>query len=151
MPPMKNCLKIDLDHTHNEKQLYSKVLNPYKTITETLQIPLLSEIEIYTTNHGFHIYINSETFKYYNKATIILMQLLCGSDTKRELFNYQRIIREPKMQNWNVLFKQKYKGNQLISQETPYKKFILQPGKDYKQIPFETITFPPQQKDQSTH
>jgi hypothetical protein len=69
------------------------------------------------------------------------MQLLCGSDTKRELFNYQRIIREPKMNNWNVLFKQKYKGNKLISQETPYKKLLLQPGKDYKEISFDKITF----------
>lgn len=137
---MKNPLKIDLDHTHSEKTLYKKVLYPYKNLTDALEIPNISEIEIYTTKHGYHIYIYAKIFQHYNNASIILMQALCGSDIKRELFNYLRIIKEPKMHNWNVLFTQKYKGNKLTSQEKPYKKLILKQG-EYKEIPFQKITF----------
>ena len=136
---MNSCLKIDLDHTHSEKTLYSKVLNPYKTISELHELPL-STIEIYTTKHGFHIYIENPMFKYYAKTSIILLQLLLGSDKNRELFNYQRLIKEPKMQNWNVLFAQKYKGNTLISQEKPHKKLILKNGQ-YVEISFDKIKF----------
>lgn len=136
---MNTALKIDLDHTHSEKTLYTKVLNPYKTISELLELPL-STIEIYTTKHGYHIYIENPHFKFHTKMGIILLQLLLGSDKNRELFNYQRIIKEPKMQNWNVLFAQKYKGNKKISEEIPYKKLILKEGQ-YKEITFDKIKF----------
>jgi hypothetical protein len=59
--------------------------------------------EVYKTVHGFHVYIwimNTVSDTY-----LPFIQALMGSDWKRELLNFERILKAES--DWNVLFQEK--------------------------------------------
>lgn len=74
--------------------------------------------KVYHTTNGYHLVLKLDNEIDNLKA--IFMQLALGSDYRREVCNLLRIERGCK--DWNILFKAKYKVNQLgqtikVSQE----------------------------------
>jgi len=59
-----------------------------------------------STKHGKHITINFESEQKLDDRDICFLQLLIGSDWRRELFNWCRI--RSGCRKWNVLFARKY-------------------------------------------
>ena len=67
------------------------------------------DVKVYHTTNGYHLYLTLDNEIDNIKA--IFMQLALGSDYRREVCNLLRIERGCK--DWNILFKAKYKVNQL--------------------------------------
>ncbi|MGQ4915648.1 MAG: hypothetical protein ACP6IU_13040 [Candidatus Asgardarchaeia archaeon] len=69
----------------------------------------VEDVKVYDTINGYHLYL------YCNNAIddlrAVLFQALLGDDYRRALCNYLKIVHGST--NWNVLFKAKYKINQL--------------------------------------
>lgn len=63
----------------------------------------IGKVKVYETNKGLHIYIDVYSELKLNSKDICFIQLLLGSDYKRELFNWIR-IRGRYRGKWNVLF-----------------------------------------------
>jgi hypothetical protein len=63
--------------------------------------------KVYQTTNGYHAYLDSiDTL---NDPYTVIFQLLLGSDWKREAFNLNRIFKSQSMEEFNVLFSEKYK------------------------------------------
>lgn len=88
---------LDLYHSTNPK-----IAIRYKDIPKT-------PVRIWHTVNGWHLEIDLDNEIENIKA--VLMQSLLGSDFRREMCLFQRIERGCK--NWNNLYRQKYKVNEL--------------------------------------
>lgn len=74
----------------------------------------MSTGNIYDTKNGYHVYIRTDDD--YSDQTVCMVQVLCGSDYNRELFNLIRIHKGTS--DWNVLFDKKFDKNfNLLSVE----------------------------------
>lgn len=95
----KSVLKIDLDFKRIPKRSLETIdfLKFYYTVLGTY---------IYKSASGNH-HIVVEIKEKISDYEIILIQLLCGSDRKREWFNYKRVKEGLKMKDWNLLFSKK--------------------------------------------
>ncbi len=105
---------IKLDFDIKDK---TSLINNFRERVKVLwffKIKILN-VEAYSTNHGFHIYLLSN--KRFSNADLVFLQLSLGSDFMREIFYWKR-IKHPVLKNkgWNILFKKKYYG--LKSKET---------------------------------
>jgi hypothetical protein len=116
-------IKIDWDGEDNKdfETILHKLMEIYnieKVLSHT-----------YTTRHGKHIYLSFR--KDITDLDIIIWQMALGSDTRREMFNLDRIKRSELF--WNVLFCAKYKNGISISNEKPLKFHIYKwrRGEDY--------------------
>jgi hypothetical protein len=79
-------------------------------------------IKVYETSKGIHVYLDAESERPLTPLEVIIIQLCLGSDYKRELYNLRRarawLDGEELENNWNTLFKYKYKNGKLVSKET---------------------------------
>lgn len=57
-------------------------------------------------NKGWHLWFKSP--RKLSDVETILIQLLLGSDRKRELYNYMRVKNGARLDDWNLLFDEKY-------------------------------------------
>lgn len=108
---MKYELKLDLDNPVDIVSLGKRfvVVRKFFQITDHV-------IDEKPTKHGRHITIKFETKKKLKDEDICFLQLLLGSDWKREMFNWLRVRSGCK--RWNVLFKKKYSHKmRLLSRE----------------------------------
>ena len=108
---MKYELKLDLDKPVDIVSVGKRfvVVRKFFQITDHM-------IEEHPTRHGKHIIIHIYTEKELRDGDICFLQLLLGSDWRRELFNWLRVRSGCK--KWNVLFKKKYNHKmRLISKE----------------------------------
>lgn len=95
----ESVIKIDLDRKKIPKSLFETIdyLKYFYTVLGTY---------IYKSPSGNH-HIVIELQEEITDYELILIQLLCGSDKKREWFNYKRIKSGLKMKDWNLLFSKK--------------------------------------------
>jgi hypothetical protein len=113
-------LKLDLDGKNGLNQLLDRIW-----IIKYLGLKV-EAVEIYHTVNGYHAILKCDnTFKIWE---ILLFQTWLGSDFRREMCNLLKVERGT--QNWNMLFKEKWKYNVLgeevrVSQET-YDKELSQ-------------------------
>jgi hypothetical protein len=67
----------------------------------------LTDLEAMRTKHGWHLYL--EVRNKMRDLDRVFVQLMLGSDFKRELFNYRRVkLGET---DWNFLFRDRYDAN----------------------------------------
>ena len=69
----------------------------------------VSKIDVYNTNHGFHLYLH--TTADIEKFEILAIEQILGDDFRRGLFNYTRILNKAK--NCDILFRRKYGLNKI--------------------------------------
>ena len=83
-----------------------------------------TRIRVRETAKGFHIYLWCADIKP-TPVDKVVIQLILGSDYRRELFNYLRVCGRETPRKWNVLFATKYDGNgNKISRERTTDKSI---------------------------
>ncbi len=113
-------LMIDLDMDYKSAPA---VRRKGKEIAERLfQVSLflpiaLVSIDVKETTGGFHIRIELSSSLELNDKDIVFLQLLLGSDWRREVFNFRRIHEGVFADNWNVLFLEKRRGGRIVSWE----------------------------------
>lgn len=90
-------IKLDFD-----KPSYPNTFFERMWVLDRLNIDI-QRILIRRTPHGYHIKI--EIRQDLDDIDILILQLLLGSDYRREFFNYQRI--KAGVKNWNILFDKK--------------------------------------------
>lgn len=99
-------LKLDIDDTdavHAGRELRYRV----ELINKLCGKNIITLSNVYQTTNGFHAYLVSlDTL---NDPYTVIFQLLLGSDWKREAFNLNRIFKSQSMEEFNVLFSEKYK------------------------------------------
>ena len=96
-------LKLDLDGKNGLNTLISRIW-----ILKYLGLSL-KDIKVYDTVNGYHVVISCANRL--SDMEIILFQLLLGEDYRRGLYNYLKVKKG--VLDWNILFKEKYKINQL--------------------------------------
>lgn len=107
-----------LDYDFCGKRLL-KVIRDRAFVFRFLKINIY-RVEVYKTAHGWHVYYT--TRRKFPDIEIAFIQLLLGSDYKREMFNFQRITKKFNISRWNTLFKRKYIDKKLVSEEIFNKK-----------------------------
>jgi hypothetical protein len=120
---MTATLKLDIDGKIDWERL-RMVVNGF-----SLNIDF-DKSKIARTRHGYHVYLSvNDKLK---SEDMCFLQLLGGSDCRREMFNWNRIRHGIGWERkyWNVLFKQKFhvdtKGNKkLVSEEKEMSNNIL--------------------------
>ena len=70
----------------------------------------LTDLEIMRTKHGWHFYL--EVRNKMRDLDRVFVQLMLGSDFKRELFNYRRVKLGER--DWNLLFPDRYDANREL-------------------------------------
>jgi hypothetical protein len=96
-------LKIDID----SKTISQRQVNRMDWIIAFFRLDIL-DIKLTESRKGWHIeFIIQNPI---NDYEIVLLQLLLGSDWKRECFNLLRVHSGKfKNQSWNILFKKKWR------------------------------------------
>lgn len=99
-------LKIDIDEKINDDYLnyFNLVYKNFKKLGLNI-----TQIKVYDTRKGQHLYISSEHETIKSDYAVLFLQLVLGSDRKREFFNLERLeANNGKTKNWNILFIKKY-------------------------------------------
>ena len=115
-----NEIKLDFDHI--SKRTMTSILNNRYWMLKELGLKV-KRLELYKTTHGWHVLVtvNKGLSAYWE---VCLLQMLLGSDFKREFFNYRRI--KSGLKRWNVLFNRKYDSNgKLVSSERRIMKHCI--------------------------
>jgi hypothetical protein len=91
-------IKLDIDGKLDFKRLESVIekLKEMKCV--------LTKGEVWKSPHGYHVYIWTESIA---ETYLPCVQVLMGSDWKRELLNFERVLKDEP--GWNVLFQEKEK------------------------------------------
>ena len=89
-------IKLDIDH----RSIFKSTL----VRASILELDLISKTK---TRKGYHITFRSK--KKLTEHEAVLIQLLLGSDSKREFLNYMRIRKGASLDKWNILFTTKYR------------------------------------------
>ena len=86
-----------------------------------------TRIRVRETAKGFHIYLWCADVKP-TPTDKVVIQLVLGSDYRRELFNYLRVCGRERAEKWNVLFATKYDGdgNRISRERTTAKSIQLE-------------------------
>lgn len=106
---MSNELKLDFDKKFDRRGFFKRLHVLMKLFNFKIKIN-----EEKKTRHGCHIRLWMS--KKFENKDIVFFQLLLGSDWRREMFNYYRVLKNVK--HWNVLFKRKYDSHMnLLSEE----------------------------------
>lgn len=121
-----NEIKLDIDGGHDA------LIESFNRIEHVLSFFNIQADNgaVYKTNKGYHIYIFIE--RPLPPKTLVFIQLMMGSDYKREMFNYARI--NAGLINWNVLFRRKWVDSALVSQEELLEQFTLDLNKMIEEI-----------------
>jgi hypothetical protein len=116
---------VDIDYKYEDKERMVKMVSDFAFkmyfVTDVLGVRFTG-IKVYETSKGIHVYLDAESERPLTPLEIIIIQLALGSDYKRELYNLRRarawLDGEELENNWNTLFKYKYKDGKLVSKET---------------------------------
>jgi hypothetical protein len=116
---------VDIDYKYEDRERMVKMVSDFAFkmyfVTDVLGVKFTG-IKVYETNKGIHVYLDAESERPLTPLEIIVIQLALGSDYKRELYNLRRarawLDGEELENNWNTLFKYKYKNGKLVSKET---------------------------------
>jgi len=104
---------IDIDYKPtNPNKFAEEFTNKIKFVEDILKI-FVEEVEVFETKKGIHVYVYASSERKISDEEIVVIQLALGSDYKREIFNWSRVISNPKPKHWNVLFKSKEKITKL--------------------------------------
>lgn len=124
--------KLDIDGSSIDWRRIRTVLSMFN-----LKV-VLKNSSIKRTTNGFHLYLDLKSKRFIDDLSLCFIQTAMGSDYKREMFNWNRIIYGEGWQKkyWNVLFNQKFyrKGSKIkrVSFERPMPISILKRRlKDY--------------------
>jgi len=98
---MKMELKIDIDK--KDKRDFMRRFTAFYRYFK----PKIISYDIKETRKGYHVRLELDFSFDFNDVDIVFLQLLMGSDWKRELLNYFRI--KNKISSWNVLFNKKFR------------------------------------------
>lgn len=114
-------LKLDFDFKpRSPKRFARELVSKLKFIQNYFGITV-TDVEVYETNKGLHIYIGIVSNVELTDEDIVVIQLALGSDYKREIFNWLRVRSKQDFKHWNVLFKVKYKNGEIVSREVKTK------------------------------
>jgi len=83
-------------------------------VSDILKIHI-DDVEVFETKRGLHIYVYASSFRNISDEEIVVIQLALGSDYKREIFNWTRVISNPRPRRWNVMFKDNERVTMLSS------------------------------------
>jgi len=109
----KYTFLIDIDYKpENPSKFVEEFVNKLIFIEDILKV-FTDEIEVYETRRGIHIYVYASSKRKISDEEIVVIQLALGSDYKREIFNWSRVISNPRPKRWNVLFKGKERITKL--------------------------------------
>lgn len=122
---MNSKVLVDIDYKYEDKERMVKMVSDFAFkmyfVTDVLGVRFTG-IKVYETSKGIHIYLDAESERPLTPLEVIIIQLALGSDYKRELYNLRRarawLDGEELENNWNTLFKYKYKDGKLVSKET---------------------------------
>jgi len=122
---VNNKILVDIDYKYEDRERMVKMVSDFAFkmyfVTDVLGVKFTG-IKVYETNKGIHVYLDAESERPLTPLEIIIIQLTLGSDYRRELYNLRRarawLDGEELENNWNTLFKYKYKDGKLVSKET---------------------------------
>lgn len=109
-------IDVDVDSVSNNFYVLCEHLDRILKVLLMCGLYRKSFIKFRATQHGYHIKVS--IFQELEKIEIILLQALCGSDWKREVFNF---IRLKQGRFHNILFEKKYRKGKLVSSESDVK------------------------------
>jgi hypothetical protein len=99
----KGLLKIDVDHKKIFKRTYDLIEYFGLKVVEVKKSP---------GKKGWHLKLKIE--RPITELEAILLQLMLGSDKKRETLNYIRWLKGADLKKWNILFDRKLSNKLLI-------------------------------------
>ncbi len=125
----KHKILVDIDFKPETKQRFMKLVDDFAWkmyfVSTSLNLRF-TDIEVYETSKGYHIYLYCDSGRPLIPLEIIIIQLALGSDYKREIFNLRRarawLDGDELEEGWNVLFRYKYKHGKLVSYEKETKE-----------------------------
>jgi len=104
---------VDIDYKpKNPSKFAEEFADKLIFVSDMLKI-FIDEVEVYETKRGIHIYVYASSKRKVSDEEIVVIQLALGSDYKREIFNWTRVISNPRPKRWNVLFRDKEKITRL--------------------------------------
>jgi len=98
---MEMELKIDIDKK-DKREFMERFTAFYRYFK-----PKVISYDIKETKKGYHVRLSIDFPFDYRDEDIVFIQLLLGSDWKRELLNYFRV--KNGISKWNVLFNKKFR------------------------------------------
>jgi len=113
-----NKILVDLD-TKDEETI-SRMLWALACIIKVDKIKI-DDVDVKETRKGYHILLKLK--EPISKARIILYQLLLGSDTSREMYNYMRLRRNAK--DYNIFFIAKISKDGISKERTTIMSMII--------------------------
>jgi len=109
----KYIFLVDIDYKpENPSKFAEEFADKLIFVSDMLKI-FIDEVEVYETKRGIHIHVYASSKRKVSDEEIVVIQLALGSDYKREIFNWTRVISNPRPKRWNVLFKDKEKITRL--------------------------------------
>jgi len=115
---MEMGLKIDID-----KKDKREFMERFTAFYRYFKAEVIS-YDVKETRKGYHIRLIINFPFEYDDVDVVFMQLLLGSDWKRELLNYFRV--KNGISRWNVLFNKKFrvkvKDGKIVIRRVSYEK-----------------------------
>lgn len=118
---MTAILKVDIDTKPFKRKAFDqRVIMLCKELGASYAI-----VQLAATRKGTHARVHVDADL--KPAEVVAAQLYLGSDPARELFNLGRIYRK-ELDDWNVLFIAKWKGDKKISEEKSLRDYTIKIG-----------------------
>lgn len=110
-------LKLDIDFKpDNADKLVSQIIERVIFLEDVFCVQF-EKFEVYETNKGLHIYVKISSKNKLKNTDIVVLQLVLGSDYKREIYNWMRVRNGGNVKYWNKLFKKKTVKGVVVSEE----------------------------------
>ena len=104
-----DMIKLDIDKKRIDYMRFESVMRVLKRHGIKVEW-----IKAYQTNKGYHVYIKINSIA---EVYLYFVQLLLGSDWKRELLNFDRYLKGVPTEENNILFSEKYEEGKKKSKE----------------------------------
>ena len=109
-------IKLDIDN----KDLAFKLVDRWAWVLSNFQDWFkVKGIKIRETSSGFHVYLSID--RLLTAEDVIILQLILGSDYKREIYNLKRLRQLGKWENILFTYKLRFSDSYISQEESTYK------------------------------
>ena len=110
-------LKLDIDFKPTDtNKLVDQIIERVIFLEDVFCVQF-EKFEVFETNKGLHIYVKIGSKNKLKNTDIVVLQLVLGSDYKREIYNWMRVRNGGNVKYWNKLFKKKTVKGVVVSEE----------------------------------
>lgn len=129
---------VDIDFKPDVKTYCKQLIDKLTFVYKYMGVRV-TDIQVFETAKGYHIYLKAVSKEKLRPIDIVVIQLVLGSDYKREAFNWRRVKGNSAVGGWNTLYKFKFRGDKMVSCEEKTENARIMEN-TVKKIYIETIS-----------